>query len=124
MRQLRKQFDIWIADLNPRIGTEPGKTRPVIIVQTDLLNAVHPSTVICPITSISKLEASILRLSITSTESGLNNDSDILVDQVRAIDNRRFMYKVGSIPTIKQQLLLANLARLFDMGFKRSLLAY
>ena len=46
-----KQFDIWLADLNPRLGTEAGKTRPVVIVQTDLLNDFHLSTVICPITS-------------------------------------------------------------------------
>ena len=33
-----KQFEIWLADLNPEFGTEAGKTRPVVIVQTDLLN--------------------------------------------------------------------------------------
>ncbi|MCY7311344.1 MAG: type II toxin-antitoxin system PemK/MazF family toxin [Chitinophagaceae bacterium] len=32
-----KQYEIWIADLNPRFGTETGKTRPVVIIQTDLL---------------------------------------------------------------------------------------
>ena len=41
-----KQFEIWTADLNPQIGTEPGKIRPVLIVQTDLLNSLHPSTII------------------------------------------------------------------------------
>ncbi|RLD88235.1 MAG: type II toxin-antitoxin system PemK/MazF family toxin, partial [Bacteroidetes bacterium] len=44
-----RQYDIWLADLNPRLGTEPGKTRPVLVVQTNLLNQVfHPSTLICP----------------------------------------------------------------------------
>ena len=38
-----KQFEIWIADLNPRMGTEAGKIRPVIVVQTDLLNKEHPN---------------------------------------------------------------------------------
>ena len=37
-----KQFEIWISDLNPTIGTETGKVRPVVIVQTDLLNKHHP----------------------------------------------------------------------------------
>jgi mRNA interferase MazF len=37
-----KQFEIWIADLNPRMGTETGKIRPVIVIQTDLLNKEHP----------------------------------------------------------------------------------
>lgn len=34
------QFEIWIADLNPQLGTETGKTRPVLIVQTNLLNKI------------------------------------------------------------------------------------
>ncbi|NBY11223.1 MAG: type II toxin-antitoxin system PemK/MazF family toxin, partial [Sphingobacteriia bacterium] len=46
-----KQYDIWFADLNPRVGTESGKTRPVVIIQTDLLNEFHPSTLVCPVTS-------------------------------------------------------------------------
>ena len=46
-----KQYDIWLADLNPTIGTDPGKTRPVVIIQTDLLNDTHLSTLICPVTT-------------------------------------------------------------------------
>ncbi len=43
------QYEIWIADLNPQIGTEAGKARLVLIIQTNLLNAVpHRSTVVCP----------------------------------------------------------------------------
>ena len=42
---------LYVADLNPRFGTEPGKVRPVVVVQTDALNRSHPSTIICPITT-------------------------------------------------------------------------
>ena len=46
------QYEIWIADLNPQIGTEAGKLRPVLIVQTNLLYKIqHPSTIVCPITT-------------------------------------------------------------------------
>ena len=55
-----KQFEIWIADLNPRIGTETGKIRPVIVVQTDLLNKEHPSTIVCPIATNVKPDSEIL----------------------------------------------------------------
>lgn len=48
---------VYTADLNPQIGTEPGKVRPVVVVQTDLLNGIHPSTVICPITTRIQREA-------------------------------------------------------------------
>ena len=46
------QYEIWLADLNPQIGTEAGKVRPVVIVQTNFLNEIaDPSTIICPITT-------------------------------------------------------------------------
>ena len=58
-----KQFEIWVADLNPQIGTESGKTRPVLVIQTDLLNKIpHPSTVVCPITTNIKKDTEILML--------------------------------------------------------------
>ena len=56
------QYDIWLADLNPTAGTEPGKTRPVIIMQTDLLNGNHLSTIICPITTNVKPDIKLLRV--------------------------------------------------------------
>jgi len=41
--------EVWLADLNPTRGTEPGKNRPVLIVQSQaLLDADHPSTLIVP----------------------------------------------------------------------------
>jgi len=57
-----KQFEIWIADLNPTIGTEAGKIRPVIVVQTNLLNKYHSSSIICPITTNVQKESEILRV--------------------------------------------------------------
>lgn len=42
---------MYVADLSPRFGTEPGKARPVVVVQTDALNRIHPSTIICPLTT-------------------------------------------------------------------------
>jgi len=68
-----KQYDIWVADLNPRIGTETGKTRPVLVVQTDLLNKVHPSALICPITSKVQNESELLRVHLKKGESGVTD---------------------------------------------------
>ena len=63
-----KQFEIWLADLSPRFGTESGKTRPVLIVQSNILNTVHPSSVICPITTNVKNGVSILRVNMKKEE--------------------------------------------------------
>ncbi|HMO63588.1 MAG TPA: type II toxin-antitoxin system PemK/MazF family toxin [Ferruginibacter sp.] len=97
------QYDIWLADLNPTLGTEPGKTRPVVIIQTDLLNETHLSTIICPVTTNVKADAEILRIHLKKSQ--LPKLSDILVDQPRAIDNKRFIKKLGKL-TAEQILQL------------------
>jgi mRNA interferase MazF len=90
-----KQYDIWLADLNPSRGTEPGKTRPVVIIQTNLLNDTHASTMVCPITTNVQSEVNLLRIHLKKGQ--LDKLSDVLVDQIRAIDNKRFIKKVGQL---------------------------
>ena len=109
---------IYIANLNPHHGTEPGKTRPVVVVQTDLLNqAGHPSTIVCPLTTHVQKNAPLLRVRVPKEVSGLSEDSDILVDQIRAIDNRRFRHLAGRLPAKKMLELLASLKTILDMGW-------
>ena len=108
-----KQFEIWLADLNPSRGTEPGKVRPVVIVQTDLLNEIHPSTLICPITTNVRLDIEILRIHLD--EKQLEQLSDILVDQVRAIDNRRLVKKLGELTVQQKKLLKISLRIVLDL---------
>src|ERR1035437_124491 len=107
-----KQFEIWVADLNPQIGTEPGKTRPVIVVQTNLLNKTgHPSTIVCPITTNVKMDSLILRIHLKKDLANLQQDCDIMIDQIRAIDKKRLLRKVGDLPTdlierVKENLMI------------------
>lgn len=111
-----KQFEIWIADLNLRIGTEPGKTRPVLVVQTNLLNKIpHPSTIVCPITTNIQKKAEILRVHISKGIAGLNESCDIMTDQVRAIDNKRLMKKLGALPEKLVAKVRENLAIVLDL---------
>lgn len=110
-----KQYDIWIADLNPRFGTETGKTRPVVIVQTDLLNKYHPSTIICPITTNVKLDAEILRVHLRKGSAKLKEDCDIMIDQVRAIDNNRLLKKIGELNQEQINFIKSNLEIIFDL---------
>ena len=82
---------VWLADLNPRQGTEPGKTRPVLIIQNQaLLDAGHPSTLVIPLTTRLIEDAEPLRLRVNGRER-LERDSDLLIDQIRAIDNQRLV---------------------------------
>jgi len=94
-----------LADLNPRRGTEPGKVRPVVVVQTDLLNGRHPSTIVCPVTSRVRPGAILLRVHLRAGVGGVSADSDVMVDQVRAVDNRRLLRQIGRLsPSIQQHL--------------------
>ncbi len=86
--------EVWLADLDPRQGTEPGKTRPVLVVQARaLLAAGHPSTLVVPLTSRLIEGAEPLRIRV-SRSGDLARESDALTDQPRAIDNRRLVRRL------------------------------
>lgn len=108
-----KQYDIWLANLNPAKGTEPGKTRPVVVVQTNLLNEVHPSSIVCPITSNVLPDLEILRVHLKTNQ--LDKESDILIDQIRAIDNRRLITRLGQLTSEQRQLVKQNLKVVLDL---------
>jgi len=110
-----KQYEIWTADLNPKFGTEPGKTRPVLIVQNNILNKVHPSTIICPITTNVKMGISILRLNLKRNQAGLKKESAIMIDQIRAIDNKRFLKKIGELPNEMIALVKENIKIVLEL---------
>jgi mRNA interferase MazF len=75
------QFEIWIADRSPQIGTDPGKTSPVLVIQTNLLNNInYPSTIVCPITRNVIRDSEILRVHLNKGTANLNQASDIMID--------------------------------------------
>ena len=111
-----KQYEIWIADLNPQIGTEPGKTRPVLVVQTNLLNKIpHPSTIICPITTNVENDAELLRVHLKKGMANLNEDCDIMIDQMRAIDNKRLAKRLGVLPSELIDRVRENIMIIIDL---------
>ena len=110
------QYEIWIADLNPQIGTEAGKTRPVLVVQTNLLNSIpHPSTVICPITTNVQKDSDILRVHLNKGMANLLENCDVMIDQIRAIDNKRLIKKVGVLPIEIISKVKENIAIIIDL---------
>lgn len=89
---------LYLADLSPRAGTEPGKVRPVLVVQTDLLNATgHPSTWVLPCTTRLAGE-NVLRVPLPKGIAGNALECEVMVDQSRSIDNRRFVRALKPLP--------------------------
>ena len=90
-----KRGQIWEVDLEPQSHKEePGKRkRPALVIQTDLLNdSGHPTTIVVVGTSQVRRDKDYfpLRLALPH-QLGLPMETDLLIDQVRAISNRRFM---------------------------------
>lgn len=108
------RFEIWLANLNPSKGIEPGKVRPVVIVQTDLLNEIHPTLVVCPITSNVQSDAELLRVNLPKNQ--LDLPSDIMVDQLRAIDKKRLIKRIGRLKETQAVQLKRNLSILLDLS--------
>jgi mRNA interferase MazF len=106
---------LYLADLNPREGTEPGKVRPVLVIQTDLLNDVgHPSTWVLPCTTRLTGE-SLLRVELPRGIAGNRVECEVMVDQGRAIDNRRLVRALKPLPRSMLVEVVDKLRRLGEL---------
>ena len=87
-----KKGEIYLANLNPKKkGNEIGKLRPILIYQTNLLNEVeHLTTIVLPLSTYLIDNSYPLRFRIKKRDA-LEKDSDIVIDQIRAIDNKRII---------------------------------
>jgi mRNA interferase MazF len=99
----RVRGEVWAVDFEPQTHKqEPGKReRPALIIQTDALNkAPHPTTIVIPgttqIDSLPPGDHFPLRVRLMRTED-LKGDTDLLIDQIRAISNSRFMYRYCTV---------------------------
>lgn len=110
------KFEIWISDMNPGKGTEPGKIRPVLIVQSDTLHQLgHISTIVCPISS-QKRGISKLRINVSQSEvNGLKKPSCVVVDQIKAVDFSRLKEKIGTLEKEYHQEIKKALRLILDI---------
>ncbi len=97
-------------NLDPTIGAEIKKTRPGVIIQNDVGNQYSPITIIAPITS----GEYPIEVVIKAGEGGPDNNSLILLNQIRAIDKRRISKFLGNLRPetmrkIDQALIITSL---------------
>ncbi len=106
---------LYLADLSPRLGTEPGKTRPVLVVQCDLLNEVgHPSTWVLPCTT-RLADDNVLRVALPRGVAGNRQNCEIMIDQSRTIDNRRFRTRLDHLSPLLMRDVKRKLRLLADL---------
>ncbi len=91
-----KRGHVYIVDFNPRVRTKPGKLRPAVVLQSNLVNeAGYPSTIVIPTTTRLVEKPGILRLHMEKGQAGLDRDSDLLLGQLIAVANTSFRQEIG-----------------------------
>ncbi|MBI5066075.1 type II toxin-antitoxin system PemK/MazF family toxin [Candidatus Woesearchaeota archaeon] len=91
-----KRGDIWLVNLDPTIGHEIKKSRPAVIIQNDYGNTYSPITIIAPVTS-QKVDKIYPFEVFIKKRKGLQKDSKALLNQIRAVDKRRLIKKLGEL---------------------------
>ena len=94
-----KRGYVYIIDFNPQIKTKPGKLRPALVLQSDLVTeAGYPSTIVVPATTQLIDDPGIMRLRINKGQAGLKQDSDLLLGQLIAVSNESFRQELKLLP--------------------------
>jgi mRNA interferase MazF len=90
---------LYVIDFNPRVRTKPGKLRPAVVLQSDIVSeAGYPSTIVISTTTRLVNEPGFLRLQIQKGEAGLAQESDLLLGQLIAVANESFRREIGVLP--------------------------
>lgn len=89
-----KRGQIYMADLNPVIGSEQGGIRPVVIIQNDRGNYFSPTVIVAAITGQVKKE---LPTHTKIKTTGLPKESTALLEQIRIVDKTRLLEKIGEV---------------------------
>lgn len=110
--------ELWSANFEPQAHpAEPGKTeRPALVIQSDLLNAAgHPTTIVIPGTTNIQSQAPDdnypLRVRVQK-QGKLERDTELMIDQVRAISNARLIEKLCVLSPAHMQKIGAALRQL------------
>ncbi|MFW6308078.1 MAG: type II toxin-antitoxin system PemK/MazF family toxin [Campylobacterales bacterium] len=100
--------DIYLADLEPRHdNNEIGKKRPVVVLQNNELNSILDSVIVFPVSSVIVENSYPLRLDIQ--KSFLDRDSQVVINQIRAISVKRLEKKLGSLSKSEIDLVCSGL---------------
>lgn len=90
-----RRGEVYIADLDPVLGSEQGARRPVVIIQNDVGNKYSPTTIVASVTSQVSDKVYPTEVRVKAGMGGLNKKSTILLNQIKTIDKRRLERRLG-----------------------------
>lgn len=88
---VQRNGEVWLAQLDPTVGSEIQKTRPCVVVSPDDINAHLRCVIVAPMTTGSRPARFRIPLSFQGKQ-GL-----ILLDQIRAVDSVRLVTRLGEL---------------------------
>ena len=100
-----RRGEVYWANLDPAVGSEMTKTRPVVIISNDLGNRFSRRVTIAPFTSVHLEVVYPFEVRVARGEAGLDRDSKVALDQIRAVDKRRIGRRLGHLSTQRMQLV-------------------
>jgi len=92
-----RRGDVYLVAFDPTVGAEIRKTRPAVVIQNDIGNRYSPLTIVAAITSQLAEPPYPHQVLIRAAEGGLAVDSAILLNQIRTIDKRRLLRRLGAL---------------------------
>ncbi len=93
-----KRGQVYLANLDPIVGSEQGGIRPVIVIQNNVGNTYSPTIIVAALTSRSKKD---LPTHVKIRFEGMPGESTIMLEQIRTIDRSRLLNFVGTIEPSK-----------------------
>ena len=96
--------DIYLVNFDPTIGAEIRKTRPALVLQNDIANKSSPVTIVAAISS--RFEDPLYPTEVlisTRERTGLTVDSVVLLNQIRTVDKRRLVKRLGTLSAAKME---------------------
>ncbi len=101
------RFDIWLVQLDPTIGTEIKKTRPCVVISPDEMAALS-TVIVAPMTT----QGFNFPMRVPCTFQG--KQGLILLDQIRAVDKTRLLFKKGNLSQMTQLAVCDCLQEMFS----------
>ncbi len=99
-----RRGEVYLVSFDPTLGAEIRKTRPALVLQNDVANRFSPITIVAAITSQFEVPLYPTEVLLKVPEGGLQADSVVLLNQIRSIDRRRLIRRLGriSVETMRQ----------------------
>jgi mRNA interferase MazF len=92
-----RRGEVYLVSLDPTVGAEIKKTRPAVVVQNDVANRRSPITIVAAVTAQFEEPLYPTEVPVRAPEGGLTTDSVVLLNQIRSVDRRRLVRRLGSL---------------------------